>query len=291
MLIKENLSPWVEIEGVATHEYNIEVKEDGTHVTCWIASEEGKSFSIHIKDASCSIATCWSPRIDGVETPSLFLDPSSGGDFREQLACLDAVQVSPTEQRGLVFSSMNITDDDSYLNRPSHINAGEISLCVWTTAPTGKEGTSNFVQLPDGPVHEKSKKSGAHCVNLGEAQPTDIGEGGIGEVWERLKQIATFTFKYRPLGLLQAKGIAPPPPRAPVCPKSEESDLVAAGELEVLKRQIQIMQERLTQLEKPRGAKRVKEEPGLGERRARKRLKEEPKSTTIPGEVIDLTSD
>ncbi len=138
MLIKENLSAWVEIEGVATHEYNIEVKEDGTHVTCWIASEEGKvsntthtnmttvianagnvllapykSFSVHIKDASCSIATCWSPRIDGVETPSLFLDPSSGGDFREQSACLDAVQVSPTEQRGLVFSSMNITGKQS----------------------------------------------------------------------------------------------------------------------------------------------------------------------------------
>ncbi len=39
-------------------------------------------------------------------------------------------------------------------------------------------------------------------TSLGEARPTDIREGGIGEVWERLKQIATFTFKYRPLGVL-----------------------------------------------------------------------------------------
>lgn len=54
---------------------------------------------------------------------------------------------------------------------------------------------------------------------------------------------------------------------------------------------MQIMQERLAQLEKPRGAKRVKAEPDIMERRARKRVKEEPKSTFVRGEVIDLTSD
>ncbi|KAL4262539.1 hypothetical protein AB1N83_007897 [Pleurotus pulmonarius] len=41
------------MEGVPTQEYNIEVtkgQEDRAVVTCWIASEEGKTFSVHFKD-------------------------------------------------------------------------------------------------------------------------------------------------------------------------------------------------------------------------------------------------
>ncbi len=59
----------------------------------------------------------------------------------------------------------------------------------------------------------------------------------------------------------------------------------------MLQRQMQIMQERLAQLEESRGAKRVRVEPDVAERRTRKRVKVEPKSTFVAGEVIDLTSD
>ena len=44
MLRHDNFSAWIEIEGVPTQEYNIEVTSDseGPVVTCWIASEEEK---------------------------------------------------------------------------------------------------------------------------------------------------------------------------------------------------------------------------------------------------------
>ncbi len=46
MIVNEKFSAWVEIEGVAAQEYNVEVKEDGKHdissLSCWIPSEEGK---------------------------------------------------------------------------------------------------------------------------------------------------------------------------------------------------------------------------------------------------------
>ncbi len=54
---------------------------------------------------------------------------------------------------------------------------------------------------------------------------------------------------------------------------------------------MQIMQERLAELEKSRGVKRVKKEPDTGAERARKRVKKELKSAFVPGEVIDLTSE
>lgn len=52
---------------------------------------------------------------------------------------------------------------------------------------------------------------------------------------------------------------------------------------------MQIMQQRLADLEKSRGAKRVKEEPDTAVQRARKRVKKELKSAFVPREVIDLT--
>lgn len=45
MLHSNDISAWIEIEGVPTQEYSIEVtkdEEDRAVVTCWIVSEEGK---------------------------------------------------------------------------------------------------------------------------------------------------------------------------------------------------------------------------------------------------------
>lgn len=139
MLAKENFSAWVEIEGIATEEYNVEVKDDGKLFTCWIASEEGKvsiqillitnvtsyrslkyknslltpfkAFSVHIKDTACSITTWWKLKIDGVKAGSRLLEPPSQGDLQkcERSSRLGLVQVSPTEQRKLTFSRINTT--------------------------------------------------------------------------------------------------------------------------------------------------------------------------------------
>ncbi|KAF7424056.1 hypothetical protein PC9H_009357 [Pleurotus ostreatus] len=170
MLVSENLSAWVEIEGIAAQEYNIKVKEDPKRVTCWIASEEGKKYG----------------------------------------TSLGAVE------------------------------------------------------------HEESATA---------------------ELWDCIDHLATFSFKYRPLALLQANGIAPPPPPASASPDPEEIDGAVSAEEKELKHQMEIMQQRLAELEKSRGAKRVKEEPDTAAQRARKRVKRGPKSAFVPGEVIDLTSE
>lgn len=48
----DNFSAWIEIEGVPTEEYNVEItedeEEDGPVITCWIASEEAKASALDI---------------------------------------------------------------------------------------------------------------------------------------------------------------------------------------------------------------------------------------------------
>ncbi|KAF4597673.1 hypothetical protein EYR40_008137 [Pleurotus pulmonarius] len=183
---------------------------------------------------------------------------------------------------------MLLVNDEEYLTHTTHHNLGEITLDVWTARYAERTVPALFVQLPDEPVHEKSKKSGTHCIGLGASEQVESTEDDTAHLWNRIKHLATFSFKYRPLELLQANGIVPAPPPVPA---PEEDDAEAEEELKGLKRQMEIMQERLAQLEKSRGAKRVRAEPDVAERRTRKRVKVEPKSTFVPGELIDLTSD
>ncbi|KAF4596180.1 hypothetical protein EYR40_008139 [Pleurotus pulmonarius] len=283
MLFKENMLAWVEIEGIAAQEYNVEVKKNGKHVTCWIASEEGKTFSVYYKDSSCSTPTGVRLTVDGVKINFKPLKPLS--QRSEESYCFETARVSPTERRKLTFSKIATTDDDKYLNHGNR-KVGEITLRVSTVRDTGTRKITRFIQLPSEPIHEKSKKGGTHCVSLGAVEHACYTAES--DVWDCLQHLVTFSFKYRPLGLLQANGIAPTPPPVSVTPESEES---VSKEEEELRRQMQIMQERLAELEKSRNAKRVKEESDIAERRARKRVKLGPKSTFSQGEVIDLTSE
>lgn len=135
---------------------------------------------------------------------------------------------------------------------------GEITLSAWTTRQRkyrkGESGTNTTFAAPPsgGPVHETSKKIGGHCIrsafknfdqhhlkgrvnSFGERVRVKrtiwdfISSKPATHHWERINRLASFSFKYRPLGtsfsylsfllisirgkaLLQANGIAPLPP-------------------------------------------------------------------------------
>lgn len=42
MLQLDKFSAWVTIDGEETSEYNVEISDDGTEATCWIASQVNK---------------------------------------------------------------------------------------------------------------------------------------------------------------------------------------------------------------------------------------------------------
>ncbi|KAF8199964.1 hypothetical protein K438DRAFT_1583141 [Mycena galopus ATCC 62051] len=61
----KEFSAWVCIDGIATAEYNVEISEAEKTVTCWIASELGKKFSVHWQNTSFRGCTTGQVKMDG----------------------------------------------------------------------------------------------------------------------------------------------------------------------------------------------------------------------------------
>nr|GAT46889.1 predicted protein [Mycena chlorophos] len=193
---------WISIDGQPAPEYSVEVSEDGTNVTCWVASELGKKFS----DTSPSTA------------------PPTGGkalyvqDIGTRVAEISGV-TDGTNLRPFVFSSLEISDDDSLLGGPSHADLGLIALEIipvrlGATIPKASAGPSALAQKLK--VHERAKKAVTQQVGLGQAEPSQpshvIASALAGPT------VVKFSWRYRPLDVLRANGIAPPATDASAAP-------------------------------------------------------------------------
>ncbi|KAF9486854.1 hypothetical protein BDN71DRAFT_1514557 [Pleurotus eryngii] len=173
MVQSDSFSAWIEIEGVWTEEYKEEITEDededGLVVTCWIASEEAKTFSVHFKDESCSAPRWRSLSADGLPVYGRVLEPKCKGCPSEVTRAIKSVPVSSTEMCPLMFLKITMTDDDTYMDSPINTKFGEITLSVWNTRlrkyHKGKAETdTSAAPSLGGPVHETSKKIGGHCI-------------------------------------------------------------------------------------------------------------------------------
>lgn len=311
MLQHNDFSAWIETEGIPTQEYNIEITSDAEVpvVTCWIASEEAKTFSVNLKDAS-SASTCWALKADGVKMKKFYAKPAKKGHPSEITHSMRDMAVSATERSPFMFSKITTTDDDAYMHRSVDAKFGEITLSVWSTQQVKyrkaqlKTSAPAVAPVLGGPIHEKSKKMGGHCISYG--QPVPILEKGTKgsapkletHYWERVKCLVSFSFKYRPLALLQANGIAPLPPAVEASSErspgprdhSAQAHPIDTGEVDLLRQQLQLIQKRLDEIDKPRGVKRESDAAEQKAHTRRKRVKTEgPAPVFISGEVIDLT--
>ncbi|KAJ7121338.1 hypothetical protein C8R43DRAFT_1033888 [Mycena crocata] len=281
MLHWKDFSAWISIDGTETPEYDIEMSEDKKTVTCWIASELGKTFSIHWRNSSYHHDTSGIVKMDG---------NSCGGQIiYGRTLPRSAVKSGVTVAHGssikpFMFSSLTLTDDDTYLGGSSHQDLGVIELVIYPVKVSNSRGaTSTGKDLSALKVHERSKKAVTQQITL--AQPKKLEVPFVFVSAPRSgPDLAKFLFKYRPLDILRANGIAPPqsskerkasvePERAPTPQKA--SLLHTPPELKE---------------KKPR----IKREAGgpvidLTEDRPSKRVKTETIQPFIPGEIIDLT--
>ncbi|PFH48368.1 hypothetical protein AMATHDRAFT_5862 [Amanita thiersii Skay4041] len=263
----------IRIDGVELPEYGIEIDEEGKKASCWVPSEAGKAFSVCWNNLEPLFDTAGCVTLDGTYGEGVFVDK---GIKRE--AVLHYQLTSETTAREFAFSAITYTDDDAYLNT-STLNLGEIVLELWRA----KIRANRYVlpkTLPlekdDMKVHERTKKFAAHRV---QRFPSAAGLDSLGKI----------VFRYRPLDVLQANGIAPLPPRVEPVEKQleesakknkkkrsleeiknkEEDDTELHEQIRHLQAQIQTLEGRLSK--KPRAMKIEKREP------------------TLSNEVIDLT--
>ncbi|KIJ60390.1 hypothetical protein HYDPIDRAFT_43389 [Hydnomerulius pinastri MD-312] len=287
-------SAFVIVDDKELEEFDIEV-ESATKATCWIPSEEGKKFGVKWQCHARKRPTHSSGRVevDGISCRGSLINPGPLGigdtRVRSYVSC-------DTMTRDLMFSRLQLSDDEALLDKSNATRVGEISLEIIHGAVMKKQNLrpSTHLDVPDADdkLHEKAKKATAHRVGFGPEKPRNKIRETYNHLIPNHDPPLVFVFKYRPLDVLQANGIAPKPaiPASQEAGSDDEIDIQDAPYTEDIKPRelndrIQSLENELKRLRsqqvgasEDRKPKRVKKEPGV-ERR--------PKFT--PGEVIDLT--
>ncbi|KAJ7121333.1 hypothetical protein C8R43DRAFT_1033883 [Mycena crocata] len=197
-------SAWVTIEGVVAPEYNVEASEDLKDLTCWIPSEVGQKFAVHWTNVAAPGLTGGGVQVDGHKCGF----EAIAADIRPFSAFMDGIAETSTKTRPFVFSPLELTDDDAYLESASHPHLGLIKLEIWRVDVGGGIAPSAVAVPSSQKVHERSKKGMNHQITFGAAvehsqvQSAQIRRIGSGP-------LVTFSFRYRSLDLLKANGIAP----------------------------------------------------------------------------------
>ncbi|KAG6818539.1 hypothetical protein H0H93_004188 [Arthromyces matolae] len=286
------------VDGTVLPEYDVQYDEEGKIATCWIPSDAGKSFTATeklLKQFEYDIAKFM--YADGT-----FIAGTLARAGRiPPIKTIDSKRVSPTTARPLLFSDIELTDDDVYLNA----GVKDLGNLKWTilrgeTSTVAREYENDAANdTSEKKVHERSKKGMKHQVSFGDQ--VDIPNKNIYD-FKSHSTICEFIFKYRSPSILRADGIAPPasPPPPPTntgkrkasepidndvdhrSSQQPASPRAASTELDEDEIQLKYLREQITSLESRLAAK-------SGGKKSSKKVKREHQPTFLPGEVIDLT--
>ncbi|KAJ6508072.1 hypothetical protein DFH09DRAFT_1374833 [Mycena vulgaris] len=164
-------------------EYNVETSEDRKAVTCWIASEVGKTFIVHWRNRSYYVDTAGHVNVDGSPTGGTIIRGCNVPKTVEKKGISDGLTVQQFK-----FSSLEITDDDDFLGGAIHPDLGlDIKL------------------------HERAKKDVTQHTTLGETEQLARPHPLVSSL-RTGADLVKFSWKYRPITILQANKIAPLPP-------------------------------------------------------------------------------
>ncbi|KZV89923.1 hypothetical protein EXIGLDRAFT_771289 [Exidia glandulosa HHB12029] len=211
---------------------------DGHTVKCYIASEPGKSFSVYWKDLVGGARIRGTVYVDGVRACGN-VSKGFAGEVVDRAECMS----SATTSRELIFSAVNLTDDENVSNPAPDCGTIKIELSkVVLVGLNGVRKYSGIDRLASPPlVNERVKKLNAHCVSLGRERP---------EVAHKVAQTrpldpnnpgphVTFEFRYRSREWLETQGIiilvkdeaskttAPPPDVKPSKPDDIYAQIAA----------------------------------------------------------------
>jgi len=252
-------------------------------VTCWIASEVGKKFSVCWNvPSSGSMTFSGLVDVDGIKCGGKVTSPTSKRAVKKS-----GVSTSNIFKRLFSFAPLQLTDDDSFLDHSASKDLGEIVLQIWRAAVIGVGDCRP--KIPDEQkVHERSKKATSHRVQF-DAEVSTSYRAQLKTRYLDKEPLVTFIFKYRSLEILQANGIAPlnkdkkrSAPEPPIeHVKKEHQGVIDHGEDEKAQR-IKALEAEL---------KVLKRQSSQSDTRPAKRVKREPlsQSVFVPGEIIDLT--
>ncbi|KAJ6629481.1 hypothetical protein B0H10DRAFT_1987367 [Mycena sp. CBHHK59/15] len=293
MLHWREFSAWITIDGVEAPEYDVETSQDEKTVTCWIASELGKKFSVCWRNTSYRHDTSGGIKMDGNPCGGLVVYGRTVPKNAKKEGVVDRLTVRP-----FVFSSLTLTDDDTFLGGATqHQDLGVIELAITPIHIVGQGAAASNKSLASLKVHERSKKAVTQQITLAKAEPLSAPQSFVSSK-RAGPDLVKFVFKYRPLDILQANGIAPQLKRnaSPTRPPTPDSD-GGEEEAKVLRETaaLDAKRARTDKTVKKETKPRVKRESGAGDvidltdTPPSKRVKREEKLPFVSGEIIDLT--
>ncbi|KAF8126953.1 hypothetical protein EV363DRAFT_1346714 [Boletus edulis] len=291
MLSLHGISAWVEVDGKELEQYGVAEGMDQNQVTCWIASQTNKNFSIVFRDnvAYREHLLSSSLELDGSTIPGKVIFPltTTGNtpNFARDRKVVQSDQiVSATSSRPFVFSKLELTDENEYLNQSS-VHLGEIRIKINKVQVVEKRLFLGSTAVPcHGKIHERSKKA---PLRYGQEVEAPTAYEYIIRLLDSSFPLATFVFKYRDSGLLQANGIIPKPP--PAKKKAAVSvdvlDLTTGDDMDrqPIGDEIEIVEDTTEK----RTASLLSKRSNVSEVQPTKRIKRE--ENFVRGEVIDLT--
>ncbi|KAK0214254.1 hypothetical protein EDD85DRAFT_963171 [Armillaria nabsnona] len=248
MVKLNSVSAWISVDDAPLPEFGEEMFHADRKVTCWIPSEAGKTFYINWKLEELSEVGCtagWAS-VDGKCVSAKLL--YSGYDT----ARVTGVNTSDVTVRPIMFTSLELTDDEELIHGSTLSELGEINIEIWRVERLARLPFQSPGFDEVGKIHERSKKAIAHCVSedfLSLLYPVTSNKV------KKLSHLVTFIFKYRPLGILQANDIAPAPEPTPATRKRAASpddviDLSDDSDQEDNSSRIAKLEEELLQLKK-----------------------------------------
>ncbi|KAH9833222.1 uncharacterized protein C8Q71DRAFT_194681 [Rhodofomes roseus] len=183
-------------------------KEDGV-ISCYVSSEAGKEFEIRGANLS-STGMSAGISVDGRAFPTrICFEPC----FKPGASGMIPYYAG-NGRRQLVFSEVRITDDEnvaSSLGELSQLGLIQVRISralISRKQPRKPLTDTGTVSTSLGPFHEKSKKGGLHCVELGATEALPERAGYTSQYIDDLSSpYVTFNFRYRPRAILQAQGI------------------------------------------------------------------------------------
>jgi hypothetical protein len=233
-MILGDFSACIFIDGQELPEYDVVVSSTPTEnrITCWIASAEGKKFGVRAKflaqQTSGSLATVF---VDGVSCRPYVVPPGWVGTLERTYLSNNYFQ------RDLMFSQLELTDDDSMLDDRTSNDIGQIVVEVALGKYTLREQVVSFQNVKDrtlrvreGKVHERSKKACSHRVVFGEEVPNQDPVSTFTIIRDNSPR-TIFVFKYTRLDILQAMGVAP---HTPITAETGTEDYNDENENEVI---------------------------------------------------------
>ncbi|KAJ7049688.1 hypothetical protein C8F01DRAFT_1181538 [Mycena amicta] len=193
---------WIVVGDEETDVFKPELIDEPSGWTSWIASELGKEFSVHWRNTDVFCQTVGRVWVDGIECSGEIL---RGPNMDAKLT---GRRTSGSTTAPFVFSKINFTDDDNFLDASSSRDVGLIKLEIWTINMTGTKPFATPAPVAESKVHERSKKGVAHQIKFGTPVDGHLRAAAIIEYLEPFP-LVTFQFIYRSMDILRANGIAP----------------------------------------------------------------------------------